>query len=300
MNSLDRKDFTLAVGTSSIGQMNELKALRTLEGLYELGVRSFDTAPLYGNAERYLGVFARQTGVKFQVTTKFGLPRPTALNPSYLRNSVSKSKESLGELEIDTLFIHSLPYSMLDFEILNELKHIEQIGLIQNFGYSGDNEELERFLTNWPIANVMVSFNALDMSNLEILKAHEQSLRIHIKRPIANGVWRKEYIKSFNRSLFKIIGASRGSEIESYFFRFKRMKKYEPAMHTPYLPYFLNFVYSCTFADRIVFGISKINQMRQILNLTSEIRASEILKEVFQERYQRWRQANTFGWKALR
>ena len=61
--------------------------------------------------------------------------------PGDFINSVNKSKEALGDLEIDSLFLHSLPFQMAQNGILDELKRIQNSGLIHNFGYSGDNDD---------------------------------------------------------------------------------------------------------------------------------------------------------------
>jgi hypothetical protein len=50
-------------------------ALRLLEGVFDLGVRHFDTAPVYGQgySERLLGLFLRRRRGTVTVATKFGL-----------------------------------------------------------------------------------------------------------------------------------------------------------------------------------------------------------------------------------
>jgi aryl-alcohol dehydrogenase-like predicted oxidoreductase len=60
------------------GGVEKRHAFHMLEHAYELGIRHFDTAPSYGQAENLLGdVFVGVADITF--TTKVGIPRPTGV-----------------------------------------------------------------------------------------------------------------------------------------------------------------------------------------------------------------------------
>jgi aryl-alcohol dehydrogenase-like predicted oxidoreductase len=66
----------LIFGTAGLTGLPSLgSALRLLREAEDLGIRHFDTAPLYGRgyAEAILGIHLRKTGSRSSVTTKFGL-----------------------------------------------------------------------------------------------------------------------------------------------------------------------------------------------------------------------------------
>ena len=66
----------LGFGTSSLTKNNSLAgALENLNTAYDLGIRHFDTAPLYGfgNAESIVGKFAKSKRKNLTITTKYGL-----------------------------------------------------------------------------------------------------------------------------------------------------------------------------------------------------------------------------------
>ena len=80
MTLLDRVGFG-CVALATMGTPGASR--RLLEGVFERGIRHFDTAPVYGQgySERLLGEFLRGKREQVSVATKFGLvpPRPATL-----------------------------------------------------------------------------------------------------------------------------------------------------------------------------------------------------------------------------
>ena len=80
MNAPDRLGFGCV---SLAGLASPRQARNLLEGVFELGIRHFDTAPIYGRgySERLVGDFLRDKRQHVSIATKFGLslrraPRP--------------------------------------------------------------------------------------------------------------------------------------------------------------------------------------------------------------------------------
>jgi D-threo-aldose 1-dehydrogenase len=110
----------LGLGTASFGALFEpvadAAAEATIARAWELGLRFFDTAPLYGNglAERRLGrVLAGLPRDAYTLATKVGRPRRTADGASvfdYSRDGVLRSLEAslerLGVDRVDVLHVH--------------------------------------------------------------------------------------------------------------------------------------------------------------------------------------------------
>jgi D-threo-aldose 1-dehydrogenase len=113
----------IGLGTAPLGGLyspvDEETARATLERAWDLGVRTFDTAPLYGSglAERRLGSFLRdKPRDEFALSTKVGrLLRPDAsgwdgayFDFSYdaALRSLAESLERLGLDRVDIAFVH--------------------------------------------------------------------------------------------------------------------------------------------------------------------------------------------------
>ena len=118
----------------------ELRAvLETLERCDAAGLRTFDTAPNYGDGfmEALLGrVFAGRPEVRFQ--TKCGnrpfLGKSFALDD--LKSSLEQSLERLGRESLDTLYLHN-PRQLEDWEpVLGWLDSLKASGVIESAGLS--------------------------------------------------------------------------------------------------------------------------------------------------------------------
>lgn len=151
----------------------------------ELGIRHFDTAPMYGDglAERELGRFLRLQPIgTFTVATKFGIQpsalietlRPIAaplrgarailrrvgiwradlppLSASELRRSLLASLRRLGLERIDLLLLHEPTLARLvDAQALcDELENLRARGLIRDFGLAGSWRDLTPILKACP------------------------------------------------------------------------------------------------------------------------------------------------------
>lgn len=75
-------------GTNRLGALGKRDRFRLLGRVWELGVRHFDTAPLYGSgdAERWLGEFLGTGKPEATITTKCGLYPPIAQRSHLLRD----------------------------------------------------------------------------------------------------------------------------------------------------------------------------------------------------------------------
>ena len=111
---------TWSFNSSVYGRVAEGEAQRAIAAAREMGINFFDTAPLYGDAERdgiaeeVLGRGLRGWREQAVISTKFGR-KPTEGNKpnfygAYAVQSVEESLVRLGTDYIDVLFFHS-PFS---------------------------------------------------------------------------------------------------------------------------------------------------------------------------------------------
>jgi D-threo-aldose 1-dehydrogenase len=109
----------LGLGTTSMmGLPSTKERLALLESAFELGIRHFDTAPLYGygEAERVLGEFLRGRRDQVTITTKYGIKPPVIMKTRwmnlfarrvlrllpFLHNAASRQAQSLSKRSVFT------------------------------------------------------------------------------------------------------------------------------------------------------------------------------------------------------
>lgn len=200
----------IVYGAAKLSNLGEKKAYEILAKLYEFGIREVDTAPSYGESEKYLGKLFRDFP-DLLINSKVGCDVDGKFSPLTIQESVYKSLENLEHTRINTLFIHSVPHQRLTPQVLNKISELKQEGLCRTVGYSGDGDNLSTItLNNSEIFDaLMFTYNFLDQSNYQIINKGNLKTQLYVKRVLANGVWRKRTLKDLAKELLK---RSRGHE----------------------------------------------------------------------------------------
>ena len=134
-----------ALGGNSYGDVSESQAVDILETAYELGIRFFDTSPIYGDglSEERLGkVLSKKQDVL--IATKVGmLPHSGMQIPyNFTRNQILASvDESLLRLNRETIDLVQIHSPLLGFEneypdIFSTMNTIIKSGKVKKFGIS--------------------------------------------------------------------------------------------------------------------------------------------------------------------
>lgn len=152
----------LGFGVSGVHGTPLLSARRT-EALIEVavagGVRSFDTAPAYGNgeAERRLGrAIARHGRDQFVLSTKVGLTssglnrRRRDFSPDSVESSLTASLGRLGVEGVERVYLHGPDPTELTQPLLDRLQALKRAGAYAVLGVAGRGDELDPALeTGW-------------------------------------------------------------------------------------------------------------------------------------------------------
>lgn len=166
----------IGLGTWQLGfnagwqDMTESEAIALVHKSLELGVNFFDTAPNYGKgtSEERLGKALKTIDRNSTViNTKFAHTDTgiSNYNANYIRPSLEGSLKRLQTDYVDSLIIHSQPFSYLDgnnnahYEILERLK---EEGKINAYGASLDTyDEIKLLLDTTSSKVIEVFFNIL-------------------------------------------------------------------------------------------------------------------------------------------
>ena len=125
---------------NSHGQPSREEALGILERAYEQGIRMFDTAFSYGDAEEIIGEFItrRKLNGQVQIISKL---EPNCVSEgsenvlSIVENGLRTSLRRIGREYIDGYLLHTSSYIFRE-EIVNALHQCKIKGLVKNIGVS--------------------------------------------------------------------------------------------------------------------------------------------------------------------
>lgn len=127
------------------GDADDAQSLAVLARAYDLGVRLFDTADMYGNGhnEELLARFLKQGHPDAFVSTKFGIrklpgeyARTIDNSPAYIRAACDASLRRLGVEQIGLYYVHRAEVGRPIEETMGVLAQLVQTGKIAHIGLS--------------------------------------------------------------------------------------------------------------------------------------------------------------------
>jgi aryl-alcohol dehydrogenase-like predicted oxidoreductase len=132
------------------GNTNDEESIKALNRAFELGVRVFDTADLYGcgHSEELVGRALENYRGEIIITTKFGNsfdPKTKRqigedASPKYIRKAVDASLKRLKTDFIDIYFLHIWGYPIdKAAETMDTLEDLVSEGVIRGYGWSTDS-----------------------------------------------------------------------------------------------------------------------------------------------------------------
>ncbi|MCA0979424.1 aldo/keto reductase [Qipengyuania flava] len=151
------------------GETDDAQSLAVLDRAYELGVRMFDTADMYGNGhnEELLARFLKQGRAEAFVATKFGIrkqpgeyARTIDNSPDYIRQACDASLTRLGIDRIDLYYVHRAEAGRDIEETMGVLADLVTAGKIARIGLSEVSAgTLRRAYAVHPVAAVQSEYS---------------------------------------------------------------------------------------------------------------------------------------------
>ncbi len=171
--------------TFSLAQREASAAV--LKRFVELGGELIDTSPMYGEAERAIGVIALELGV---LNDLFVATKVWTRGEADGRNQIAQSSAYLKKKPIDLYQIHNLVDWKTQLNTLRELKENGDIRYIGITHYvSGSHDDLERIIQKEKIDFVQVNYN-MSAGNAErslLPAAQDRGVAVLVNRPYATG-----------------------------------------------------------------------------------------------------------------
>lgn len=286
------KGGRIVCGTSGLGgvwgEINPHESVDAILFALEAGVRAFDTAPSYSNAEQYLGIALRQwKGEKPFISTKVGrLKGQTAFDFSldYSNQGMIKSLENslkvLGLEKIDLLFLHepqSVPVEEID-RIVDCLHACRAKGLVELIGIGGNPTPAMYPYLNRKYFDVVSGFLKLDACNLTAL---EHVLPIIKQEGLAYYAASSLHFSLLGNRFEKYLENGPDGEwiTQKEINTAIEVKKLAEKNHLSLSSLSQRYLFSIAEANRVVVGARNVKQMEETL---SDWKKGTLTKELFE------------------
>lgn len=176
---------------NATGKPSQELAHAMLTAAWEQGVRTLDTAEVYGNAHEVIGNFHRANPeMRFNVVTKF-------LAASILENGAAARLDAvLKELDVEVLagwMFHNPAELERNPEIVRQLAALKASGKIRHAGVSVyTNEDVIKAAATEHITIVQMPFNLLDNGGIRaegLAAARAANMVVHVRSVFLQGVF---------------------------------------------------------------------------------------------------------------
>ena len=258
----------LVIGSVSFSRLSDLEISGILDKAQELGINEIDTAPIYGDAQINLGRNLPQIGWK--INSKVLSPEHISVDPKEIERTVDNSLKELGIEQINTLFIHSIPYEAYNSKIHEELLKLKNKGKVSKIGYSGDGRSLNLFSSNYQFDAFQATLNVLDLTNLDFFRKNDR-MQGYIKRPLCNQVFKLKLKLELSERFHQMLHGST-KDMQSYVERYKKIFGNRLFSHgNP--EFILNFLFSLNLNANTVIGLSSKKHLIEIVNFRDSFKA---------------------------
>lgn len=174
---------------------DEAGVAKLLDGLVEMGICHFDTAPAYGLSEERIGNWLSQRDAEVLVSTKVGElfsggESRYVFDELSVRASVANSLRLLRRDVLDLVMIHTpaddVPV-VTQTPVVETLQKLRDAGDIRSIGLSGKTPAAAELALEWADV-VMVEFNVEDQAHADVIEAAaERGIGVLVKKGLASG-----------------------------------------------------------------------------------------------------------------
>ena len=175
----------------------EKKLTRLIAQAIDGGVRDFDTAPFYGDAQLRLGRALRSIGARDMLvstktgTLRAGLRAVKDFSANAIRADVEGSLKDLGREFLDTLYLHGPAPAEIDAAI-PVLRALQAEGTVRRIGVCGEGAALDHALASGFDA-IMGVFNVIDRRHEGVFsRARARGVQTVAIAPLAQGAFAKQ------------------------------------------------------------------------------------------------------------
>lgn len=260
------------------GKPSRKKSLEMLNFAFEKGIRVFDTAYAYGEAEEILGEFSqsRNLGEKIKIITKL---KPNIISESKSQKTVydiiaGNLKKSLKKLKRDYVdgYLFHTPAYIRNKKLVDSLSRLKEQGLVKNIGVSVYEEKDAVY--------------AAKLDNVDYIQVPYSIFDQRLDRTdffqLANKNGKTVFARSaFLQGLFFMSEEKIPSYLQKAKVYFKELDKIIVKYNLSRQQAALLFSLKNKNIDYVVFGVDNINQLKEDINIAEQnLDCEQCLKEL--------------------
>jgi aryl-alcohol dehydrogenase-like predicted oxidoreductase len=281
------------IGGRYIGspRIEKKEALRILDKAYDSAINFFDTSDKYGDgeSEKLLGEAFHKKREKVILATKCGITASgdRCFEKGYLKSCLNQSLKNLKTDYVDVFQLTKPDINLIKSgEIYETLDELKREGKTRFSGVStGTDEETIQLIVDNKVDALQIFYNLLHMSPNErfVAKAFDAEIGLIVRSPLSSGVltgkydYNTRFSEEDDRSLF-LYGKTLTSRIDMIN---KIVDRFQLDSNYNVLHMSLNYLLSNNKISTIIPGVSKIEQLSEILKLCNiERLSSEMFNEL--------------------
>lgn len=174
---------------NTCGKPTGKQAFDLLDAAWDNGIRELDTAAAYGDSEKIIGNYRKETGHAFFIDTKL----PVSVDPARYENCLEEACERLRVSSLHLLYLHSFTQCK-DERILDFLKEQKRIGKIGHIGISiYEPDEMKYIVEQLPFVDtIQFPYNVLDNHRWKgdglLKQAKDRGKRLYVRSVFLQGL----------------------------------------------------------------------------------------------------------------
>jgi aryl-alcohol dehydrogenase-like predicted oxidoreductase len=269
--------FGLPYGIANHQGQPSIEAVREILNQAAIaGVRTIDTAPLYGDSESIIGSLLPHNH-PFEIVTKtpqFNHDRIDSQDSVHLRKTFEQSLEKLRQPSVYALLVHRSNDLTLEGgeQLWEQMQALKASGKVQKIGVSVYScQEIDAILARYKIDIIQLPLNLFDqrlLTNGYLRNLKQSGIEIHAR-------------SAFLQGLLLMPSADLPAFFKPLEPHFRHYQDILDTYGTTPLIACLDFLNQCPEIDRIICGVDYLKHFTQILLALGE--SSGIPKDVFSE-----------------
>jgi aryl-alcohol dehydrogenase-like predicted oxidoreductase len=247
------------------GKPGAEEAYNILQVAWDNGLRVLDTADAYGEAQRIIGHYHKQTGNHFVVNSKFKSNRLS------IEEQLDKILDELGIKTLNIYFYHDFQDFTNSPDLLTDLNNLRKKGKFKKIGLSVyDKSEMELAINTPAIDVIQLPFNLFDNINERgrlLVKAKENKKTVQIRSVYLQGL----FFKSPETLPPKLV------PLKNYLVKINEIAQ---QLHLSIEELAIGYVVQQPLIDEIIIGVENVRQLKNNIELFSNHYSPALIGEV--------------------